>query len=413
MLASMAMATAYITLALNLANAFSPLGGATGPISAARTKAARINGGIMSNTEALPAARKADADHARALLLLLASRFTPETTKATALQQLMDSPAERREALLEEALTAVDANEGALFAGRRWPVPLPSRRAALGGYSRLLDSMMDEEPGSGARFTEGGDVAKRRRFLGVVFRQLQSNKGGIWGLEREARKRLRASASIEEMLRRTPSGLETPKYEVIASRPSWEVRKYNEFSVASTQRNRSVSAEGVKLQQPTMQAAGGFQALAGYIFGKNIGPDGQSEKMAMTTPVFNSASKGTMSFVLPSRYWANESDGGAAPPKPVDASVQIVRKGGGALEESETLACLWFGGFAGKAEVARRKLELLQSIRADGEFEPEVEPAEESIVLMQYNDPFTPPWKRRNEVAMPVRRKRSSVVKPA
>jgi len=28
----------------------------------------------------------------------------------------------------------------------------------------------------------------------------------------------------------------------------------------------------------------------------------------------------------------------------------------------------------------------------------------EPPLLLQYNDPFTPPWKRRNELALPVRK---------
>ena len=89
--------------------------------------------------------------------------------------------------------------------------------------------------------------------------------------------------------------------------------------------------------------------------------------------------------------------------------MQIARKGGGALEQSSTLATLWFGGFAGAEEVARRKEELLSAVRADAEWAAACEDgdaaAEEQLtVLMQYNDPFTAPWNRRNEVAMPVRR---------
>ena len=88
---------------------------------------------------------------------------------------------------------------------------------------------------------------------------------------------------MEEMLARTPEGLETPKYEVLTSRPTWEVREYLEFSVCTTASARPVEGgDGtVKLQQPSLPNAGGFQALAGYIFGRNQ----EQEKMAMTTPV--------------------------------------------------------------------------------------------------------------------------------
>ena len=123
--------------------------------------------------------------------------------------------------------------------------------------------------------------------------------------------------------------------------------------------------------------------------------------MAMTTPVLTrspgAASAGQMSFVLPSRFW--DADG-ELPPSPIDGSIQIDRKGGGALETSSELACLWFGGFAGAAEVARRKDALRDAIASDPAWAACSD--DEEPLLLQYNDPFTPPWARRNEVALPV-----------
>lgn len=57
---------------------------------------------------------------------------------------------QEREAQLDSALDAIDSTSKAraLFAGRLWPVPLPSRRAALGSYGRLLSSMDSETAGS-------------------------------------------------------------------------------------------------------------------------------------------------------------------------------------------------------------------------------------------------------------------------
>ena len=341
----------------------------------------------------------------KSLLLLLANRRTSSSAKEAALQGFMSIPMEQRELVLDGAIEIIEASGSGVLASRRWPLPLPSRRAALGSYARLLESMMSEEPGDGARFTDGGDRAKKRRFIGVLLRQLQRGNGGIWALEREASKRRRQETSMEEMLRRTPAELETPTYDVVAAnRPGgWEVRAYSEFSVASTRRDRAVAASGVKIQQPSLPAAGGFQALAGYILG---GRNAEEEKMAMTTPVLNSAATGEMSFVLPSKYWAEDT----SPPTPLPGSgVQVSRRGGGALEQSSELACLWFGGFAGSDEVARRKAQLLEAVSLDSEWEAacgdDEDAKEASMVLMQYNDPFTPPWQRRNEVALPVRRK--------
>ena len=83
--------------------------------------------------------------------------------------------AESRDALLEEALDLIDtASPASIFARRRWPLPLPSRRAALGGFGRLLNEMQAEEAGSSARFSEDG---VRRRYLVVLLRQLRGAKG--------------------------------------------------------------------------------------------------------------------------------------------------------------------------------------------------------------------------------------------
>ena len=63
------------------------------------------------------------------------------------------------------------------------------------------------------------------------------------------------------------------------------------------------------------------------------------------------------------------------------------------------------GGFASKADVEEKKLKLLESLRSDGEYKIEEKDggsSSSSATLAQYNDPFTPPWKRRNEVSVPV-----------
>ena len=153
--------------------------------------------------------------------------------------------------------------------------------------------------------------------------------------------------------------------------------------MCSTGRSRAVQAEGMPMQSSSMGGAGAFQSLAGYIFGRN----GDSEKMAMTTPVLSGGPDEAMSFVLPSRYWAAEEEGGATPPEPLDEQVVLERRGGGVLTTSDVLACLWFGGFAGSGTVEAQRAALLEQVRAD----PEWELADEDAVplLLQYNDPFT------------------------
>ena len=115
----------------------------------------------------------------------------------------------------------------------------------------------------------------------------------------------------------------------------------------------------------------------------------------MTTPVFNTGDgeSKTMSFVLPSDYWEEEDKA----PKPLaDSSVKVASVDGGER------AVLAFSGFGRKADVKKQKEKLRQMLKSDKEWMA-VKDAE--VVLAQYNDPFTPPWKRRNEVQISVMKK--------
>ena len=99
-----------------------------------------------------------------------------------------------------------------------------------------------------------------------------------------------------------------------------------------------------------------------------------------------------MSFVMPSDYWAE--DGVTTAPQPLDGSgVKLQRNEGG------TRAVVMFGGFASKADIAKRKEQLLKGVEADKDYTVK---EGRNVTLAQYNDPFTPGWKRRNEVSIDV-----------
>ena len=223
------------------------------------------------------------------------------------------------------------------------------------------------------------DDASKRRVVLSTLRQL-ANTRGVLKLEREARRRARLSASFDEMLERTPK-IGTPAFEIVED-GAFQVRKYADFSVVRTARQRAVSDDGVKLGEPKMSGAGAFQALAGYIFGKNK----REEKMAMTTPVFTRA--GQMEFVLPEAYW---KDLGKAPP-PL-TNVELTYGEGGLV------AAAYYGGYATKDEVAKRSAELVEAIEAS-----DYSVAGETYSAA-YNDPFTPPGRRRNEVLVAVEKR--------
>mmetsp|Transcript_34720 Transcript_34720/g.81401 ORF Transcript_34720/g.81401 Transcript_34720/m.81401 type:complete len:134 (-) Transcript_34720:386-787(-) len=117
--------------------------------------------------------------------------------------------------------------------------------------------------------------------------------------------------------------------------------------------------------------------------------------MAMTTPVINKGGS-KMSFVMPSDYWEDT----AKSPTPMTRDVTIEESD--MVADSSTLAVMWFGGYATKEEVEKRKKALVSMVEANEEWDL-VQPGGDPY-LLQYNDPFQPPWKRRNEVVAAVKR---------
>lgn len=269
------------------------------------------------------------------------------------------------------------------------------QRRAENGTERvryvLRDDAMDGDAGAGEEEEAEGGKAKevpnvmaesmsKARALVVLLRQLSASTP--WQLEASAAaaKEGESGGSFEQWLERTPK-LETPEYEVVFNDPGgvFEVRKYAPYSVVQT--------GGGSPENPSGNKA--FFKLAGYIFGKS---NVEQEKMAMTTPVQIDRRTGAMSFIMPSKYW--DSDALESAPAPAeDADVQLQSRPG------ETVAVSVFGGYARSRAVEERTEALLSAL--DGSSVLQV-PDRKATRLMQYNDPFTVPWKRRNEVSVPV-----------
>jgi len=371
-----------------------------------------LRSSVRPAAAALSLSTAAPPPDARRLLLDTGSAYRSKAAKEEALAAVRALPAEARDALIDEALALADAAASPSVGrrltpsfARRWPFRVPSRRAALSGFGRLMARMEEVEPGTGQRFKEG-DAPRRRRFLLTLLRQ-SAEGGGVRRVEGEARRREAASVpSMAEMLSRTPE-IETPTYTVLASyeEQGWEVRRYDRFSVVSTNPNRKVEADGAAISSPSMRGAGGFQALAGYLFGGNQ----EGERLAMTTPVISASNaageRAKMSFVMPSSYWNQTYKTllAEAPTPKAGAGVSLEAIDGGGLGAggADAVAVAWFGGFAGEEDVAARRAELVARVAADEGWE--AADAGEPPLLLQYNDPFTPPWKRRNELALPVR----------
>merc|ERR1712118_485277 len=60
-----------------------------------------------------------------------------------------------------------------------------------------------------------------------------------------------------------------------------------------------------------------------------------------------------------------------------------------------------FAGLVTDEEVSRQKVALLEALMADGTYTPV---DDEQVSVLQYNSPFTIPWRRRNEGAIVVER---------
>ncbi len=324
------------------------------------------------------------------LRVMLSSRSSEESKKKLldklqGIRVNMNRPGEQQSAYVEyldNLLVEIDSVSNNVWASRRLLIPLPSLQMKLGSCRRVLKILEEEQTSSS---TSQDEANRRRRALAVLLSQLVKQKNGIRGVESEALRRLERS-TMKEMLERTPPGLETPSYEVVDARKTWEVRRYAPFSVCST----------VLGNQQERDSSAGFNSLAGYIFGKNI----ENKAMAMTTPVISSGDMGgpkkKMSFIMPSKFW----DVLDSAPTPMRGSgVKLEVGGGGLLDATNTIAVLWFGGYATADKVRLLSQELLDQVDQDVKWK--VKDFEE-VRLFQYNDPFQPPWKRRNEVAIPV-----------
>jgi hypothetical protein len=142
----------------------------------------------------------------------------------------------------------------------------------------------------------------------------------------------------------------------------------------------------------------GFRRLAGYIFGGNhrgeeismTAPVSQQagDEIAMTAPVAqsrNNRGQWTIRFFMPSK-WTMETL-----PQPDDDKVSLVEVPG------ETVAVLRFSGDRSPKAVAEHADRLRKTLR-----DKDIEAAGEPVAWF-YDPPWTLPFRRRNEIAIPLR----------
>ena len=154
---------------------------------------------------------------------------------------------------------------------------------------------------------------------------------------------------------------ERPPYEVVRLLTSRvEIRQYEAQTWISTNHDSDDSS---------------FRVLASYIFGRNQ----ERRKVAMTAPVITDE---RMVFILPAGVTPDNAptpDG-----QPIEFTEVPPRK----------LATLRFSWFTSRQRVERKTKQLMDVLRTN-RVKIRGQP-----FLMRYNDPATPPFMRRNEVAI-------------
>lgn len=188
--------------------------------------------------------------------------------------------------------------------------------------------------------------------------------------------------------------VEEPEYMLLAQTGDFELRRYDEQLVAQTW----VSGD----QRAASRA--GFKVLADYIFGNNTAPTGGSSKISMTAPVTmqpnnnNGGSdsqkiamtapvsmqqddgKWRVQFTMPSKYTMQTL------PKPNNPDVEIVEV------PAQTYGVIKFSGFTGSEKVDKKTQELQDWMQGKN-LTPIGDPE-----LARYDEPWTLPFLRRNEV---------------
>tara|TARA_B110000438_G_scaffold77851_1_gene78023 strand:- start:2815 stop:3480 length:666 start_codon:yes stop_codon:yes gene_type:complete len=163
----------------------------------------------------------------------------------------------------------------------------------------------------------------------------------------------------------------TIEYETLATKEGFQIRKYPELTVASTELSSNSYSNNSSV---------GFRKIASYIFGGNS----SNEQIAMTSPVqMNLGSSPTMSFFMP----ANRDPKDLPIPNRNDVSLRI--------QPSQIVAVIAFSGWASD-RVLKKQFSLLKE-----KLKKESIEFDDSYSFLGYN----PPYKlinRKNEVIIPL-----------
>jgi len=170
--------------------------------------------------------------------------------------------------------------------------------------------------------------------------------------------------------------VEEAPYRVLLSEPPFEQRHYPSYIVAETELPGDFDSA----------SRTGFRRVAAYIFGENSGDTGSSRKIAMTAPVTvtPTTSGWRLHFGMPSQEKLD------ALPKPVNSQVALRR-----VDDHEMVSIRFSGWTTEKAikENTERLTEWALARKLTLVGAPQV---------ARYNDPFTLPWRRRNEILIEI-----------
>jgi hypothetical protein len=188
---------------------------------------------------------------------------------------------------------------------------------------------------------------------------------------------------------------------VVGIRVGTEEPKYTRRQLTDTVELRTygprIAAETTVIDDEDRARNIGFRRLAGYIFGANrraqtiamTAPVSQTggQQIAMTAPVVQSAAPDrgfVIRFFMPSK-WTLETL-----PTPNDDQVRLI------TVPPETVAVLKFSGDRSPKAVATCTGELMKVLQDSG-----IEPTGEAGAWF-YDPPWTLPFRRRNEIAIPI-----------
>jgi hypothetical protein len=183
--------------------------------------------------------------------------------------------------------------------------------------------------------------------------------------------------------------IDMPSYTVIEKKPDYEIRLYESFIVAETNRQGP----------PSESMSSGFNELFKYISGDNVNQskikmtapvmrssEGEGQKIPMTAPVLKQGLEGagTIAFVMPPGSRLEEL------PQPKSPSVRLK------VVPPNKVAVITFSGYATDDTIKEKTASLVQALQSDAI------PVKSTPRIALYNPPWTPPFMRRNEVMIEV-----------